>query len=129
MQDFYIENTIFYHDTDAGGVVYYGRYFEHLEESRYAYCKSRGIELSALIARGFQFPVVHTEVEYKAPARYADTIRISTRVEKIGTSSIHFYQEITRGTLVLVQAKTVWACIDSNFHTCPVPGDVRSALI
>ncbi|MFH1093889.1 MAG: Tol-Pal system-associated acyl-CoA thioesterase, partial [Candidatus Omnitrophota bacterium] len=32
-----LEKKIYYHDTDAGGVVYYANYLKHLEEGRTEY--------------------------------------------------------------------------------------------
>ena len=128
IEDFYIEKRIYYHDTDAGGVVYYGAYFRHLEEARCEYCRSRGIDLAAYAKKGVQFPVVHVEVEYKAPAGYGDKIRVFTRLETIGNSSLHFLQKIKREELVLVKAKTVWACIGSDFKSRDVPQEIRRAL-
>lgn len=118
---FFIENKIYYHDTDAGGVVYYGAYMQHLEEGRYEFLKAKGIDLSELIKQGISFPVVHLEIEYKSPARYADKIKIYTKLEKIGDSSVHFSQEIKKDDTVLVKATTIWACVGYDFKKIRVP--------
>lgn len=128
MEEFFIEKKIYYHDTDCGGVVYYANYLKYLEEGRAEYCASRGIKLSGYRDKGIEFPVVHLEIDYKAPARYADIIKVFTRVEKIGGSSIHFLQEIKKDALVLVKAKTVWACINKDFKIQPVPEEVKRAF-
>ncbi len=95
--DFYIEKKIYYHDTDAGGVVYYASYLKHLEEGRTEYCRGKGIDLAEYAASGTIFPVVHLEVDYKSPARYGDTIRVLTRPEKVGNAYLCFSQEIKVG--------------------------------
>lgn len=128
MPGFSIERRIYYHDTDAGGVVYYADYLKHLEEGRTEFCRSRGVYPGELKERGIMFPVVHVEVEYKSPARYADIIRIVTAVEKTGGSSIHFVQEIFREERLLVKAKTVWACVGADFRPMPVPAEVAAKL-
>jgi acyl-CoA thioester hydrolase len=128
MQEFVIERKIYYHDTDAGGVVYYANYLKHLEEGRTEFCRHRGIDTAALLARGFSFPVVHVEVDYKSPARYGESIRIETRVEKLGESSIHFSQEIRRNGQLLVKAKTIWACVGRDFKSVKVPPDIAEKL-
>jgi acyl-CoA thioester hydrolase len=128
MEDFSIERRIYYHDTDAGGVVYYANYLQHLEEGRTEFCRSKGVDTGALIAEGIAFPVVHVEIEYKSPARYGDTIRIITSVEKIGGSSIHFVQEIRRDAQLLVKAKTVWACVGRDFKSIAVGPDIAGKL-
>ena len=125
---FSIQNKIYYHDTDAGGLVYYATYLQHLEEGRYELCLSLGVDLGEYALKGVAFPAVHVEVEYKSPARYGDTIIIYTNVEKIGNSSIHFFQEIKRGAVTLVKAKTVWACVGKGFLALSVPQEIRKAL-
>ena len=128
MDEFYIENKIYYHDTDSGGVVYYGRYLDHLEEGRSEFLKSKGIDIVECARNGVIFPVVHIEADYKSPARYGDKIRIYTRVEKVGNASAHFAQEIRRGDDLLVAAKMVWVCVNKDLKPQRLPEAVRSAL-
>ncbi len=129
MEEFFIEKKIYYHDTDCGGVVYYANYLKYLEEGRAEFCASKGIKLSGCREKGIEFPVVHLEIDYKAPARYADIIKVFTRVDKIGGSSIHFLQEIKKDTFTLVKAKTVWACINKDFKIQPVPEEIKKILL
>jgi len=128
MSEFYIENKVYYHDTDAGGVVYYASYLEHLEEGRSEYCRHKGIDLVRSAASGIIFPVVHLEVDYKSPARYGDVIRVFTKIDKIGSASVHFSQEIRMGDMVLVSARTVWACVDNRMKPKRIPEDIRGIL-
>jgi len=128
MEDFFIENKIYYHDTDCGGVVYYAKYLEHLEEGRSQFCLNKGINLSEYAKNGVAFTVVHEETDYKSPARYGDTIKIATRIEKIGNSSVHFYQEIKRSEMLLVKAKGVWVCVGRDLKTRAIPEEIRNKL-
>jgi acyl-CoA thioester hydrolase len=109
--DHHIEKKVYYHDTDAGGVVYYASYLRHLEEGRCEYMRSRGVDVASYAASGIIFPVVRLEVDYKTPARYGDTIMVFTRPGSIGNASISFDQEIRRGEGLILKAKTVWACV------------------
>jgi len=129
MKDHVLEKKVYYHDTDAGGVVYYGNYLKFLEEGRTEFCVERGFDVRALYDRGVSFVVVHAEADYKSPARYGDTVAIHTRVDSVGNSSIRFSQEIKRGATLLVAAKIVWACVGKDFKVQPVSDQVRSALI
>jgi len=128
MSDFFIEKRVYYHDTDAGGVVYYARYLNYLEEARTELLRSRGIDTVANLARGVGFAVVHLEVDYKAPARYGDLIRIHARVEKIGSASIRFAQEVRRGRDVILISTAVLACIDADIKPRRLPEEMRKAL-
>jgi acyl-CoA thioester hydrolase len=128
MEDISIEKKIYYHDTDCGGAVYYANYLKFLEEGRTEFWAAKGVSLKELADKGAVFPVVHVEVNYKSPARYQDIIRIHTTVEKVGNSSVHYGQKITRDGVTLVEAKTVWACVGNDFKVRPVPVELKRAL-
>ena len=128
MAEHFIEKRIYYHDTDAGGVVYYANYLKHLEEARFEFCLLKGVSMVESAKEGAIFPVVHFEIDYKSPARYGDIIRIFTDIEKIGFSSIHFLQEIKKGELALVKAKTVWACVNEALKPQAIPDKIKKAL-
>ena len=124
-----IEKKVYYHDTDAGGVVYYGNYLKFLEEGRTEYCISRGVDIAGLFAGGISFVVVHVEVDYVSSARYGDVLAVETEVDKVGTSSVRFSQRIKRGEQLLVRSAVVWACVNRDFKAIPVSGDIRNALL
>ena len=128
MAGHYIDKKIYYHDTDAGGVVYYANYLEHLEEARFEFCLSKGVSMVESAKEGAIFPVVHLEIDYKSPARYGDVIRIFTEIEKIGFSSIHFLQEIKKEDLTLIKAKTVWACVNGALKPIAIPDKIKRLL-
>lgn len=128
MAEHYIEKKIYYHDTDAGGVVYYANYLKHLEEARFEFCLSKGVNIAESAKNGTLFAVVHLNIDYKSPARYGEITMISTRIEKIGFSSIHFAHEIKRGDILLLTAKTVWACVNSALKPQPIPDNIKQAL-
>lgn len=123
-----IDGRIFYHDTDAGGVVYYARYLNHLEEGRVLYFADKGVDTAEFMKNGIIFPVVHLEVDYKAPARYGDAIKVHTTVESLGNASINFAQSITRGDTTLINAKIVCACVNSSLKPQRIPEDIRAKL-
>jgi acyl-CoA thioester hydrolase len=77
---------------------------------------------------GAIFPVVHFEIDYKLPARYGDVVKIFTVIEKIGFSSIYFLQEIKRGDVTLIKAKTVWACVNEALKPQAIPDKIKLAL-
>jgi hypothetical protein len=67
-----LERKVYYHHTDAGGVVYYGNYLTFLEEGRTECCVSRGVDVSGLFRQGISgrayrdvldtfFPADHTQ--------------------------------------------------------------------
>ncbi len=114
---------IYYHDTDCGGVVYYANYLKYPEEARTEYMEARGLNLKELADKGTLFVVKRVDIEYKAPAHYADTLEISTKISKIRNVSVEFLQEIKREEKILVSAVTTLVCIDKSFRPCAMSDD------
>ncbi len=81
--------SIYYEDTDCGGVVYYANYLRYMERARTDYLASRGYSVKKLMDEGTIFMVLRVEIDYKSPARYGDIIEIETRV-----------RDVTRATMV-----------------------------
>ena len=73
-------------DTDAQGVVYYGRYMPFFDLARVEYTRHLGLAMHALGER--QFVMRAVGVEYHAPARFDDLLEVFVRTKRIGQSSI-----------------------------------------
>lgn len=121
MKESYLEKKIYYHDTDCGGVVYYANYLKHLEEARTEFFLDLGIDLRELMEKGIYFVVSRVEMDYKSPAKYQDLIRVATRIEKIGFSTLHFFQKIFKDEKVLVEARTILVCVNNELRPIRIP--------
>ncbi|HZT92740.1 MAG TPA: thioesterase family protein [Gaiellaceae bacterium] len=73
-------------DTDAQGVVYYGRYMPYFDLARTEYHR----HLGRLLLDGVDFAMRAVSVEYVAPARFDDLLEIFVRVERVGRTSITY---------------------------------------
>src|SRR6188472_3970294 len=72
-------------DTDAQGVVYYGRYMPYFDLARVEYHRSLVMLRAEPHEREFVMRAVH--VEYHQPARFDDLIEVDVRITRIGTTS------------------------------------------
>lgn len=107
---------IYYEDTDCGGVVYYANYLKYFERARTQFLEQRGCSVAGLMAEGTVFVVVRTEVDYRSPARYGETIVIETAVSDITPASFtfsHVLREKTSGRIV-VEGSARLAATDGN---------------
>src|SRR3954466_6071349 len=75
-------------DTDAQGIVYYGRYNPYFDLARVEYHRALGLLHGD--AREGDFVMRANDVEYFAPARFDDELEIYARVSRIGRSSVTF---------------------------------------
>ena len=124
-----MQKTIFYHDTDCGGVVYYGNYLKFFEEARTLYMAQKGFSIPDLMKRGLYFVVARQEVDYKFPVRYADVINIDTKVTEKSDIRIVFENTITNqhGRLC-TKGKTTLVCINAQGMPTPMGADVKNAI-
>ena len=118
-------------DTDAQGVVYYGRYMPYFDLARTEYHR----HLGGVHLRNVDFAMRAVTVEYVAGARFDDLLEIFVRVERIGTTSItydHAAYRIGAGRdedSLMATAKATLVCIAlDERRAVPVPDDFRSRI-
>lgn len=75
-------------DTDAQGIVYYGRYNPYFDLARVEYLRSLG--LLGRRDEGGDFVMRANDVEYFAPAVFDDEIEVWTRAARLGRTSVTF---------------------------------------
>jgi acyl-CoA thioester hydrolase len=73
-------------ETDAQGIVYYGRYMPYFDRARVEYLRSLGL-LDRLHGDP-EFVMRAQHVEYHAPARFDDELCVYARVSRLGRTSI-----------------------------------------
>lgn len=93
-----MEIRIYYEDTDCGGVVYYANYLKYFERARTQFLEDHGLTVVGLLKEGTQFLVAHAELDYRSPARYGDTLTITTKLSAVGNASLTFSHVIRERT-------------------------------
>ncbi len=125
-----MQKTIFYHDTDCGGVVYYANYLKFFEEARTLYMQEKGYSIVELMQRGKYFVVARQEVEYKYPVRYGDVITVNTKVLEISDIKIIFENVITnQNGRLCTKGKTTLVCVDKTGTPTTMGVDVKQAML
>jgi acyl-CoA thioester hydrolase len=115
-------------DTDAQGIVYYGRYNPYFDLARVEYHRSLG-----LLHRdtGGDFVMRANDVEYFAPARFDDELEIHCRVSRIGRTSVTFEFSAHRlpdGELMVTAHQTLVYIDLAGRKAVPVPDEYRAAI-
>jgi len=125
-----MEIRIYYEDTDAGGVVYHANYLRYFERARTEYLRDRGLSVGELAASGSIFPVVRLEIDYRAPARHDDLLRIETEVLKVGKTSFTVGQQAVRAVdgKLLADAKVTLVCVNPSMKARRLPEELLQAL-
>jgi acyl-CoA thioester hydrolase len=115
-------------DTDAQGVVYYGRYLPYFDLSRTEYLRHLGL----LNRRGDgEFVMRAITIEYFAPARFDETIEVFCRQRRIGRTSSTFECAAYRleDDALMVTAQQTLVYVDrAERKAYPIPDDYRHAI-
>ena len=115
--------SIAYSDTDAGGIVYHGRYIEIAERARME------------MIRGVVFPdgdngfvVRELGIKYTNPLHLADDIIVETEIKSIGGASMDLEQKFVHGDTVcaIMNIKVVY--IGSDMRAKRIPDSVLGYL-
>lgn len=77
---------VWFSDTDAQGIVYYGRYLPYFDNARVEY--HRHLNLFGIGRGEHEFVMRASRVVYEAPAVFDDLLEIFIRTKRIGTTSV-----------------------------------------
>ena len=122
---------IYYEDTDAGGVVYYGNYLKFVERGRTEWLRELGVSQSQLREESELFFVVrHCEADYRAPGRLDDELVVETHLQELGNASITMLQNVIRpnDNTVLAAVKVTVVCINEKMKAARIPHYIRELI-
>ena len=109
-------------DTDAQGIVYYGRYLPYFDSARVEY--HRHLEMLRTEPQEHEFVMRASSIDYHAPARFDDLIEVFIRVARVGRSSVTYefaaYRLDDDPLMVTAQQTLVLVDLDER-RPCPVP--------
>ena len=116
-------------DTDAQGVVYYGRYLPYFDLARVEYHRHLGLLRAEPQER--EFVMRACAIEYLAPARFDDLLEIFVRAARIGRTSIVYegaaYREADDRLMVTAQ-QTLVLVEKAERLTSPIPAWYRDRI-
>jgi acyl-CoA thioester hydrolase len=127
---FSARTRVAFSDTDAQGIVYYGRYNPYFDYARVEYLRDLGL----LHQSGRFGDFVHraNAIEYLAPAVFDDEIEVFVRCARIGRTSVTYefaaYREPDDVLMVTAQQTLVYVDLAER-RACPVPDDYRRTIV
>ena len=111
---------VWFSDTDAQGVVYYGRYLPYFDHARTEYHR----HLGSLGIDGAEFVMRASHVDYLAPARFDDLLECFVRVSRLGRTSVTYEVAAYRlpdDVLMVTGTQTLVLVDRSTRRPAPVP--------
>jgi acyl-CoA thioester hydrolase len=126
-----VYTRVAFSDTDAQGVVYYGRYLPYFDLARTEYHRDLGSIDGAARA---EFVMRASDVEYHAPARFDDLLEVFVRIPRVGRTSVSYEYAAYRldggveETLMVTATQTVVLIDHVDRTTLQVPDAFRDAI-
>ncbi|WP_264876685.1 tol-pal system-associated acyl-CoA thioesterase [Vibrio agarivorans] len=107
--------TIYYEDTDAGGVVYHSNFLKYFERARTELLRSVNISQQVLLEQKIGFVVRHMDIDFLQGAQLDDHLTVNTYISESKKVSLSFCQEIVNPEgKTLCRATVKIACIDTD---------------
>lgn len=107
--------SIYYEDTDAGGVVYHANYLKFFERARTELLRSYGVCQQRLLEQRVGFVVRHMDIDFIKGAVLDQKLTVLTEIKEIKRVSLQFCQELVNDSgEVLCKATVQVACINNE---------------
>jgi len=116
-------------DTDAQGIVYYGRYLPYFDSARVEY--HRHLDMLETRPTEYEFVMRANGIEYHAPARFDDLVEVFIRVSRIGRTSVTYDCAAYRvdDDVLMVTAQQTLVLVDlGERRACPIPDSYRERV-
>jgi acyl-CoA thioester hydrolase len=125
---FSVRTRVAFSDTDAQGVVYYGRYNPYFDLARAEWLRS--LDLLHRRSGDSEFVMRANDVEYFAPARFDDELEIHVRAG-FGRTSMTFEFaafKMPEETLLVTAHQTLVLIDRTTRRPVPIPDDYRESF-
>lgn len=121
---------VYFEDTDAGGIVYYGNYLKFMERARSQWFIDCSIGMKGLMEQhGLVFVVSRTELNYKRSAKLEDVLKVSVELTELKRVSAVFKQEVRCQGMLMCEGLTRVGCVDTQtLRPKPIPDEVFKQL-
>ena len=128
---FSAQTRVGFSDTDAQGIVYYGRYLPYFDLARVEYHRNLGLLGMDIGEEGEEFVMRALTIEYLAPAVFDDLIEVYVRMARIGRTSVtyEFAAFRARDDELMVTATQTLVLVDLDERKAvPIPDAYKEAI-
>ncbi|MEY4764139.1 MAG: hypothetical protein RI907_812 [Pseudomonadota bacterium] len=124
---------IYWEDTDAGGIVFYGNYLKFMERARTEWLAALGFGQEQMRTSGEgMFVVAETRLKYHQPARLDDRLTVTVQLLERGRASMLFRQAVWRDETLLTDGEIrigwVQKWPDGRLKPGRIPAAILAAL-
>jgi len=134
MTPFRTTRRVEFGDTDMAGIVHFSNYLRYMEAAETAFLRARGMSVS-WHEDGLRvgFPRVSVACDFTKPAHFGDVLTIAVALEKVGTKSLSYRFDFSRGDDAIAIGKlTSVYCREAPGHglcSIEIPDALRAKLL
>jgi acyl-CoA thioester hydrolase len=114
-------------ECDQQGIVFNAHYLVWADEAVNTWWAGRGVDWADVNARGIDYVVVASTLEWRSSARYGDTVEVDADVEKLGRTSLTLRFVIRVGERECCQVRTTYVCTTGGTSS-PWPEEIRALV-
>jgi acyl-CoA thioester hydrolase len=121
-------------EVDRQNVVFNAHYLTWFDEAVTGYFDHLGTSYPDLMSVGLDMQLVHTEIDYAAPVRWRDIVRVGVVCEAVGTTSFTIGFTVLRrrddsDEVPAVRGRNVYVVVSTDdWSKRPVPESLRTVL-
>ena len=119
-------------ETDLMGVVHHSTYLVWFEAGRVAWMHAARMPYTEVAAGGHHFAVTGISAEYRAGARFGDTVRVITWLSKLRSRQATFKYEVRvvgDSEILLATGTSEHICVDLDGRMAKIPESVAARLM
>lgn len=130
LPSFSLDIPVRFAETDLMGVVHHSVYVVWFEAARVAWMDAVGMPYVEVAAVGRHFAVTGVQVEYRAPARFGDIVRVAATITNLRSRHVSFAYRVTNAASgeLLATGSTQHICVDLDGRTARIPDWVIERL-
>lgn len=121
-----------FEEVDAAQIVFFPRILSYGHEALAKLMDGLpGGYAELIVQRRIGLPMVHLEVDFTAPLRFGDVVRVELEVTRVGRSSCALRTNLTRTHDGAKVATITFVCVVTNLSplgAIEVPDDIRRVL-
>lgn len=112
------------------GVVHHSAYIIWFEAARVAWMEAAEMPYAEFAAGGHHFAITGLRGEYRAPARFGDTVRVSATPRQLRSRQVTFDYVVSNAVTgqCLMTGATDLICVDLEGRMARIPDDVMARL-
>jgi acyl-CoA thioester hydrolase len=121
-----IQIRVRYSETDAMGYLHHANYFVYFEMGRTELLRAQGGNYREMEEQGIYMVVVRLNCNFRLPARYDDLLTLRTSISRVGAAKLEHEYRLYRDGVLLTEAQSTLACVDSEGKIQPIPEQFRA---